>query len=153
MQFISLNDYVHILFPEQLAQYLKAIYDKFEKGTKEFYAVSMLKMNIEQFVACCGLFSLIRDLKSQENQAVSFACSMIKRIDSINEELNIELRLKIGIKNGEPVVGRMLSPNKPSFEILGEFISLAQKIEHEGEIGAVNVSENLTYFSVASKSF
>ncbi|KAK8854021.1 hypothetical protein M9Y10_016570 [Tritrichomonas musculus] len=141
IQIIGLNDYVHILSPKQLLNHLKVIYDEFDRSSKEYPAVSILKMNTEQIIACCGLFSYFDDQKEQARQAVLYSLKMIKKIELINEDLDIDLHLRIGINAGGPIIGSMLSPMIPSFEIFGEFISLTKRIQSKGEVGFVNVSQ------------
>lgn len=141
IQIIGLNDYVHILSPKQLMNHLKVIYDEFDRSSKEYPAVSILKMNTEQIIACCGLFSYFDDQKEQARQAVLYSLKMIKKIELINEDLDIDLHLRIGINAGGPIIGSMLSPMIPSFEIFGEFISLTKRVQSKGEVGIVNVSQ------------
>ena len=143
IEIYGLNEYVHILSPQQLTQYIKSIYDEIEKTSKEFPSVSILKMNIEQIVCCIGLFTFVNEIEEQAKQAVLYACSMTRKIDQINEELNINLQLKIGINSGGPIIGSMISPTTPSFEIFGDFISLAKRIQNECQIGVVNVSSHV----------
>ena len=139
----GLTEYVHTLSPQQLMENLKTVYNGFEKIAADFPAVSILKMNAEQFVACCGLFSYYDDIKEQAIQAVNFSSRMIEEIETINEELDIDLHLRIAINSGGPMIGSMLSPTMPTFEIFSPCIALAQKMQIEGEIGVIQVGETV----------
>ncbi|OHS97956.1 hypothetical protein TRFO_35724 [Tritrichomonas foetus] len=139
----GLTEYVHTLSPQQLMQNLKTVYDGFEQIAAGFPAISILKMNVEQFVAISGMFSYHCDRREQAIQAVYFCSKMLEEVENINEELDIDLHLRIGINAGGPIIGSLLDQMMPTFEIFGDFVELAHRMQVEGEIGVIQVGEQV----------
>jgi class 3 adenylate cyclase len=50
------------------------------------------------------------------------------------------LRIRVGVNSGGPIVAGVLGVGKPTFEILGPAINMAQQMEHHGVPMMVHVS-------------
>lgn len=142
----GLTEYVHTMSPQTLMQNLGVIYDSFEKKAKDFPAVSIVKTDSELLVACCGLFDHIGEIEYQVAQSVLFCSKMLDEMETINEQLDIDLHLRIAVNVGGPALGRLLNARTPSFEIVGPLIELAQRIVIEGENDVVQVGETVLQF-------
>jgi class 3 adenylate cyclase len=63
-------------------------------------------------------------------------------MEDLNSELGEKLQIRVGINTGGPIVAGVLGGGvgKPTFEILGPAINLAQQMEHHGVPMAVHIS-------------
>jgi len=134
---------VHTMSPKQLMSTLSSIYDKFEEITRRWPAVHSLKTNDDLFVCCSGLFDFKDDLVAQSEQSVRFCLELNQSIDDINEQLSLNIGLKFGVNMGGPLVGSVLNPLTPTFDILGGLIGLAVKMQCDGTAGVVQISESI----------
>ena len=57
--------------------------------------------------------------------------------------LNETLQIRVGINTGGPIVAGVLGIGKPTFEILGPAINMAQQMEHHGVPMQVHVSRSV----------
>ena len=64
----------------------------------------------------------------------------MKKIGSINESLEQNLRIRVGVNAGGPIVAGVLGTDKPTFEIFGPAINMAQQMEHNGVPMQVHIS-------------
>ena len=64
-------------------------------------------------------------------------------VSDLNKELNESLKIRVGINTGGPIVAGVLGVGKPTFEILGPTINMAQQMEHHGIPSKVHISRSV----------
>lgn len=64
----------------------------------------------------------------------------IDNVKQLNQEKNEQLQIRVGINTGGPIVAGVLGTEKPTFEILGPAINMAQQMEHHGVPMKVHIS-------------
>lgn len=142
----GITDYVHTMSPQSLMTNLRLIYEAFEKRTKEFPLISIVKTDSEIVFLSAGLFDHVGQIDSQVEQSVSYCMKMIGDIEVLNEEIDIDLHLRIGVNVGGPVLGKILNEKTPCFEIIGSFIELAQRMAFDGDPDVIQVGENVLQY-------
>jgi class 3 adenylate cyclase len=72
-----------------------------------------------------------------------FAFHMIEIIENVRKEIQFdELNMRIGLHFGN-IIGGVIGSDIIRFDIYGEDVMLANKMESEGEKGRINISEDL----------
>jgi class 3 adenylate cyclase len=71
---------------------------------------------------------------------VNFALSLIDLIEEVNKKCNCKLKMRIGLHTGE-VIGGITGTNIVRYDIYGQDVMLANKMESNGVPGRVAVSE------------
>ncbi|CAH2050190.1 unnamed protein product, partial [Iphiclides podalirius] len=127
------------------------------------YKVEKIKMADWTYMAACGLdpnrresmdsssFNSIVDRKqnSPYNRAlvltmVEFAAAMMKQLKNFNRgsfQSFEGLNLRIGISNGEVAAG-VVGSLKPLYDIWGNAVNMASRMDSTGEAGRIQVTEN-----------
>jgi class 3 adenylate cyclase len=72
-----------------------------------------------------------------------FGLESIKALVELNKELHEHLRIRVGVHTGGPIAAGVLSVGKPTFEIIGPAINMAQQMEHYGEPMHVQVTRQV----------
>ena len=85
-------------------------------------------------------------------ETVEFGLEAIQAIEENNKEMNLSLRIRVGVNTGGPIVAGVLGTEKPTFEILGPAINMAQQMEHHGVPMKVHISRS-TYELIYGGSF
>lgn len=71
---------------------------------------------------------------------LKFTDSLFKIIQEINEKFDLNIGLKMGIHTG-PVVGGVIGVKKFCFDIWGDSVNVAARLEQYGEIGKIQISK------------
>lgn len=143
IEITELAGYVHTMSPKALMENMRYIYDEFDRAVTEYSAIHTLKTTDDLYVGCSGLFDFKDNPDIQVDQSISFCLDMIDKFDAINEQLDTDMHLRIGINHGGPLAGSVLNPTSPSFDMLGGIIGLAVKMQSDGPVGKVQVSESV----------
>ena len=56
--------------------------------------------------------------------------------------MNMNLSAKVGVHTGGPVIAGVIGTDKLSFDIFGDAVAIAAKLENSGSNGKVHVSED-----------
>jgi class 3 adenylate cyclase len=104
------------------------------------------------YMAAGGIFGARDRTHEHANEVVTFGLEAIEAMHELNADRNERLEIRVGINTGGPIVAGVLGIGKPTFEILGPAINMAQQMEHTGQPMKVHVSEE-TYANVAGAHF
>ena len=80
-----------------------------------------------------------RDIAEECLSVVAMAQSMIKIIQDVNKLNNSQLNMRIGIHTGEIIAG-ITGTNIVRYDIYGESVLIANKMESKGESGKIFIS-------------
>ena len=67
----------------------------------------------------------------------------ISALRYINKEYDLKLRIRVGINTGGPIMAGVIGTDKPTFEILGPAINMAQQMKHHGVPMKVHISRSV----------
>ncbi|OHT09546.1 Adenylate and Guanylate cyclase catalytic domain containing protein [Tritrichomonas foetus] len=92
------------------------------------------------YMAAGGIFAEINQPTEHAKEVVTFGLDSIRAILDINKEIGEKLKIRVGVNTGGPIVAGVLGIGKPTFEILGPAINMAQQMEHHGVPMAVHIT-------------
>jgi PAS domain S-box-containing protein len=95
------------------------------------------------YMAAGGIFCEGNRPERHAKEAVMFGLEAIGVIRDLNAEHGENLEIRVGVNTGGPVVAGVLGIGKPTFEILGPAINLAQQMEHTGVPMAVQITRSV----------
>ena len=104
------------------------------------------------YMAAGGIFAEVNQPAVHAKEVCEFGLEAIDQLLQLNQELNQNLRIRVGINTGGPLVAGVLGVGKPTFEILGPTINMAQQMEHHGVPMKVHISR-ATYELIYGGSF
>ncbi|XP_077166224.1 adenylate cyclase type 7 isoform X1 [Paroedura picta] len=71
---------------------------------------------------------------------VEFALGLMTKLDGINRHSFNNFRLRVGINHG-PVIAGVIGARKPQYDIWGNTVNVASRMESTGELGRIQVTE------------
>ena len=92
------------------------------------------------YMAAGGIFADVNQPQVHAKDVVEFGLEAIEALERVNKQIDQNLRIRVGINTGGPIVAGVLGTEKPTFEILGPAINMAQQMEHHGVPMKVHVS-------------
>lgn len=104
------------------------------------------------YMGAGGIFVEVNQPAVHAKEMVEFGLEAINCVRNINKTQNLTLRIRVGVNTGGPIVAGVLGIDKPTFEILGPAINMAQQMEHHGVPMEVHISRS-TYELIYSGAF
>jgi len=119
------------------------LFKRFDNVIKKYTTMTKVKCIGDCYVAAGGVFSEVNQPSEHAKQALYFGLDTIQQVEELNQEINEKIQIRVGINTGGPIVGGVMGTKKPSFEILGPSINIAQQMEHNGIPMRVHISRDV----------
>ncbi|OHT01531.1 Adenylate and Guanylate cyclase catalytic domain containing protein [Tritrichomonas foetus] len=122
---------------------LNALFKEFDLQLAKYSTMTKIKCIGDCYMAAGGIFSEVNQPSAHASDAVNFGLDVISSVLKINDTLGKTLRIRVGVNTGGPIVAGVLGVGKPTFEILGPAINMAQQMEHHGVPMKVHISRSV----------
>ena len=126
----------HIV-PEQVVQLLNEIYSAFDLLTEK-HGLEKIKTIGDAYMVAGGLSSSGPD---HAEACAELALDLQEEIERLNQEYNTSIRLRIGMSTG-PVIAGVIGRRRFAYDIWGETVNLACRLESTGEPGKIQIAES-----------
>lgn len=121
--------------PDRMVAELNQIFAAFDKITEE-EGVEKIKTIGDAYMAAAGVPTPCAD---HAQRAVRVGLRMVDFLAQRNQRSAFKWRLRVGIHSG-PVVAGVIGTRKFAFDIWGDTVNIASRMESCGKVGCVNVS-------------
>jgi len=133
------------LTPRELVDFLNGIFSHFDEMVKEL-KLEKIKTIGDAYMVAAG----IPEPRVDHAEALMhLAVKMIQTCRTIRTPTGVPFRLRIGISTG-PVVAGVIGVNKFIYDLWGDTVNTANRMESHGQAGCIQVTEN-TYEQVKDK--
>ncbi len=122
--------------PEQLVQRLNAIFSAFDDMIG-VHGLEKIKTIGDAYMVAAGLPEQCDD---HADRMARFALGMLRVIDRVNADTGEEFAMRIGLHSG-PVVAGVIGKHKFTYDLWGDTVNTASRMESHGERGRVQLSE------------
>lgn len=92
-------------------------------------------------MAACWLFMGEDDPSEHARQCLDFAIRVLDILDDTNIKLNVSLQIRIWVNAEGPIIAGVLGTENRVFDIIGNTINVASRLEHKAEPGHILISE------------
>ncbi|RMF17950.1 MAG: adenylate/guanylate cyclase domain-containing protein, partial [Candidatus Dadabacteria bacterium] len=124
------------LSPVRLLSLLDGLFSAFDELTDR-YELEKIKTIGDAYMVVSGLPARRAD---HAEAAASLALAMMALVRNFQESENLPLKLRIGIHCG-PVVAGVIGTRKFSFDVWGDTVNVASRLESHGEPDRIQISE------------
>jgi adenylate cyclase len=131
--------------PTQVVSLLNEIFSAFDKLV-ERHSLEKIKTIGDAYLVAGGLTFPRAD---HVEAMAELALDLRNEIKRINDEYNTSINIRIGISTG-PVVAGVIGSKKFSYDLWGDTVNLACRLESVGESGSITVAES-TYERLKGK--
>jgi PAS domain S-box-containing protein len=134
------SESVHSCSPSQILEALAAICDVFDDCASRYSSIRRLRYGANTILACAGLFDFQDQPADQVHHSTLTCLSFLSHEEDLDERLSLSLEIRCGIAFGGPLIGDMLDPNTPTFELSGDLVQAALTMCHEADADSVVVN-------------
>ena len=131
--------------PEQVVQLLNEVFSAFDLLTEE-HGLEKIKTIGDAYMVAGGV-SVPRP--DHAEASAELALDLQEEIERLNHEYDTTVRLRIGICTG-PVVAGVIGRRRFAYDLWGETVNLACRLESTGEAGKIQIAES-TYERLKNK--
>ena len=135
------------LSPEELVENVDYYFSQFDRIVKN-YGLEKIKTMGDSYMCAGGLHSSTDDHAYRMVLAAFEIVENVERVKEYNPENKLCFDIRIGINTG-PVVAGVVGTTKIAYDIWGDTVNVASRMETMSETGKVNISAN-TYELIKS---
>ena len=143
MDIVSFTPWCGSNTAQYVMKMLNTLFKEFDALVSKYSSMMRVKCIGDCYMAAGGVFDEVSNPANHAKQCVEFGCEAIKKVTEVNEESNEHLRIRVGVNTGGPIIAGVLGTDKPTFEILGPAINMAQQMEHHGVPMEVHISRTV----------
>lgn len=139
---VKFSEYAKNLTPQQIMGTLTALFSQFDNNADNYSLMRKIKLIGDVYMAAAGLFSDGQNPSEHANQTVRFALDCLMSVDYVNMSVNSNLSVRIGVNTGGPIIAGVLGTDKPVFDIIGDTINVASRLQSTDIPGNVQIPES-----------
>ena len=138
---VRFSDYASSLTPQQIMGNLSMIFAAFDEAAANLNLLTKIKLIGDVYMAASGLFNPDEQPKMHAEQMVQFGLDALSDMDELNIKLNSNLAVRIGVNSGGPILAGVLGTDKPVFDIIGDTINVAARLQSTCIPGHIQISQ------------
>lgn len=152
MDIEKFSNYSAALSPSEIMQNLGMVFTAYDKLLPKYPLIIKIKLIGDDYMAAAGLFNPEVDPAAHANQVVQFALECLDAIEELNDHLNASLQVRVGINTNGPLIAGVLGTDKPLFDIIGDPINVAARLQSTDIPGLAQISQ-ATYDLIANGQY
>ncbi|KAK8835915.1 hypothetical protein M9Y10_040294 [Tritrichomonas musculus] len=150
---VRFSEYASSLSPQQIMGSLSTLFAAFDTCAKNYELLTKIKLIGDIYMAATGLFADDKVTpKDHAEQILKFGLECLNELDTVNIKLNANLQLRIGINSGGPILAGVLGTDKPVFDIIGDPINVAARLQTTDIPGKIQIPKS-TYDLICDLDF
>jgi class 3 adenylate cyclase len=152
LDIVKFSQYRSIVSPTQTMETLSTIFAKFDSICEKYSLITKIKLIGDIYMAAGGIFNPNDDPSLHAKDVVQFSLECLSAIEDINTLLNAQLQLRIGVNTGGPLIAGVFGTDKTTFDIMGDAINVASRIQSTDIPNLIQISKN-TYDLISDMDF
>lgn len=150
---VKFSEYASVLSPQEIMGSLSTMFAAFDVNAKKYDLITKIKLIGDIYMAAAGLFADENVTpKDHAKQILGFGLDCLTVLDEVNIKLNANLMLRVGVNSGGPLLAGVLGTDKPVFDIIGDPINVAARLQTTDVPGKVQIPKS-TYDLVCDGDF
>jgi len=123
--------------PANVVDFLDSLFSRFDELAAT-HGVEKIKTIGDSYMAVAGAPTARPD---HAQAAISFARAMLAEVDNVRRDSSVPLELRVGLASG-PVVAGVIGRQRILFDLWGDTVNIASRMESSGVPGRIHVAES-----------
>ncbi|OHT14492.1 Adenylate and Guanylate cyclase catalytic domain containing protein [Tritrichomonas foetus] len=149
---VKFSEYSATLTPAQIMENLSKVFACFDNCIAKYSLMTKIKLIGDVYMAAANLFTPDEPVQNHASQTVQFGLDVLAGLEEVNTQLDSSLQVRIGINTDGPLIAGVLGTDKPVFDIIGDPINVAARLQSNGIPGTVQISQT-TYEAINGMNF
>ncbi|OHT12083.1 Adenylate and Guanylate cyclase catalytic domain containing protein [Tritrichomonas foetus] len=141
IDFVKFSEYSSSLTPKEIMGNLSTFFGAFDEILSKYPMLMKIKLIGDVYMCAGGLFNPDAPPNAHAEQMVNFDIEVLQAIDDLNMKLSTLLSVRIGINTGGPLIAGVLGTDKPVFDIIGDPINIASRLQSTDIPGQIQISQ------------
>ena len=146
------SDLCSNLSPQNILDNLSQVFGSYEKLIEKYPLITRIKLIGDTYMCAAGIFNPDSNPASHANEIIRFGLDILQEIEDLNHVNNTNYTVRIGVNTGGPIIAGVLGEEKPVFDIIGDPINVAARLQTTGIPGRIQISQT-TYDLIAQQDF
>jgi adenylate cyclase len=128
------------LAPDELVAVLDELFSRFDELATR-HGLEKIKTIGDAYMAVAGTITIRED---DATRTVAMGLDMLTEVERFKHEVDLPLALRVGVHTG-PVVAGVIGRVRISYDLWGDTVNVASRMESHGVPGAVQISEETAH--------
>lgn len=138
----SFSNLCNSLTSKQIMATLNGLFCELDAELLKFPRITKIKTSAESYLCAAGIFDSDGNIEDATSELANFA-SQIKDVISVLElKHDSEIHMKIGIFTGGPIICGVIGKDKPTFEIIGKGVNVAEQLMAKSLPDKIHISQS-----------
>jgi class 3 adenylate cyclase len=138
---VKFSDYAVHLSPQEIMGNLSMIFCGYDAILPKYPLITKIKLIGDVYMCGGGLFKTDCEPVQHAEEMTRFALDCLQVLEEVNVKLDANLSVRIGINTGGPIIAGVLGTDKPVFDIIGDPINIAARLQSTSIPNRIQVSE------------
>ncbi|OHT09038.1 Adenylate and Guanylate cyclase catalytic domain containing protein [Tritrichomonas foetus] len=139
---VKFSEYAATLTPKEIMCNLSMLFGAFDEALTNYEQLLKIKLIGDVYMCAGGLFSPDEPPVVHAEQMIKFGFDALSFLDETNIKLNAVLSVRIGVNTGGPLIAGVLGTDKPVFDIIGDPINIASRLQSTDIPGNIQISQD-----------
>ena len=146
------SDYTATLSATQIMQNLGRIFKAYDDLIPKYTTLLKIKLIGDDYMAAAGLFNPDVTPDVHATDVINFALDCLRALEEANDALEASLNVRIGVNTGGPLIAGVLGIDKPLFDIIGDPINVAARLQSTDIENHIQISQQ-TFELIKDKGY
>lgn len=147
----SFTEWSSDLTPTETVEYLDTVFSAMDALTEQF-GLEKIKTIGDCYMVVCGVPNPVSNALERTAEYALALRDLAEQLPPIPHTDNIRLRLRIGLDHGSVVAG-VIGKKKFSFDLWGQVVNMASRMESHGLVGQIRCTEHVQQALASKFSF